>query len=769
MTLQEFFSTLWRRRLIIVVSVVVAVAAAFAYSKVVTPKYQSTALVQQTSSTASTSSGQSSSPVNLPDPVQELGSTAVQVKAAQILKDPNLSALTAAVTGTADPTTGTLTITASASDAAQAQAIAKAYSQAYVDQIQALVQAQVDKINGQLQSLQSQITDLNGKPSTPVTQAQIQGLTSSYSSLQTELSNITFGEPYASIQVAAGLPTKPSGLGKSKLLAIGALAGLLVGCGIALGREQLDTRLRTSPDIEAVTEAPVLAELPQDHDVKGGKVAIAMVQAPQSLMAESIRELRTSLRVILHDVPCPLIVVTSPEPGDGKTFVTANLAAAWAMSGSKVIVVSADFRRPRLEEIFGLETTGLPGLADLIRSNWKDDEQAGGHSHRHIRTATSGDFHWSPGGTRTVPDPSAPPTRGRAGRVVGQLVAGGERHLGPPGAAGRHPAREPERTVRQPRHATGARSAPPAGRHRVAGHPTGAGGARHRHPGGRGLRRRGRGLGGANRSRRPRTGDAPAGSHPLPRAGHRRQPGPPVRQRPLPVLRPQAMSRPATAGAARPVAAGEGRVMAGIDVVVVAFGAPELLERCLATLGDTYPVLVVDNSSDAAVRAVAERHGAGYVDPGENLGFAGGVNLGLAKRERSTADVLLLNPDASITPEGVAQLASRLHATGDLAGVAPAQVDTEGEGGTGRLALPHAGRRLGRGGRPRVPAVPGRFLDRLRAAHPLERPGGGRTFRRAVLPLRRGDRLAAAGPSPGLAGGAVPRGGRHPRGSGNRR
>ncbi len=428
MTLQEFFSTLWRRRLIIVVSVVVAVAAAFAYSKVVTPKYQSTALVQQTSGTASTTSGQSSSPVNLPDPVQTLGSTAVQVKAAQLLKDPNLSALTAAVTGTADPTTGTLTITATASEAAQAQAIAKAYSQAYVDQIQSLVQAQVDKINGQLQSLQSQITELNGKPSTPVTQAQIQGLTSSYSSLQTELSNITFGEPYASIQVAAGLPTKPSGLSKSKLLAIGALAGLLVGCGIALGREQFDTRLRTSPDIEAITEAPVLAELPQDHDVKGGKVAIAMVQAPQSLMAESIRELRTSLRVILHDVPCPLIVVTSPEPGDGKTFVTANLAAAWAMSGSKVIVVSADFRRPRLEEVFGLETTGLPGLADLIRSNWKDDEQAvSAHSHRHIRAATSGEVHWSPGSTRVVPDPSAPPTRGEVGEssVSSLLVESG--------------------------------------------------------------------------------------------------------------------------------------------------------------------------------------------------------------------------------------------------------------------------------------------------------------------------------------------------------
>ena len=145
-------------------------------------------------------------------------------------------------------------------------------------------------------------------------------------------------------------------------MAIGVIAGLLVGCGIALGRDQFDTRLRTSPDIEAITDSPILAELPQDHDVRTGKVSIAMVQAPQSPMAESIRELRTSLRVILDDTPCPLIIVTSPEPGDGKTFVAANLAAAWAMSGSKVIVISADFRRPRLEEIFGLQTSGLPGL-----------------------------------------------------------------------------------------------------------------------------------------------------------------------------------------------------------------------------------------------------------------------------------------------------------------------------------------------------------------------------------------------------------------------
>ena len=359
MTFPEFLSTLWRKRLTIVVSVVVAVAAALAYSKLQTPMYKSTALIQINSTSSQTS--QSATPVTLPDPVQSLSSTAVQLRAAKILGDPNVDAVASEVTGTVDPTSGALTITATDSSAAHAQAVAKAYSQAYVDQTQALVQAQSDKIDVVLDGLDTKLAALEAQPVTPLTTAQIAALTQTASSLQTEQENILLGEPYASIQVAAQLPTSPAGLSKSKLVAIGLVAGILVGCGIALARDQFDTRIRTTPDFESVTEAPILAEMPEDPEVRSGKVAIAMVQAPQSLMAESVRELRTSLRVILDDTPCPLIVVTSPEPGDGKTFVTANLAAAWAMSGSKVIVVSADFRRPRLEEIFGLQVTGQPG------------------------------------------------------------------------------------------------------------------------------------------------------------------------------------------------------------------------------------------------------------------------------------------------------------------------------------------------------------------------------------------------------------------------
>ena len=326
--------------------------------------------------------GVATGPITFPNPLQLLGSTTLEQNAANILHNPNVGEVTSQVSGTVDPTTGALSITATDSDPVEAQDAAKAYTQAFINQIKAIAQDQIDKINLQIANDNKQIAGLQAQLGStsnpnPAITAQITGLGQALGTLQSELSTIQLGEPYASVQVSADFPSSPIGLSKTKILAIGLLAGLLVGCGAALMREQFDTRLRTSPDIAEVTNAPVLAELPQDSDVRAGKVSIALVQAPQSRTAESIRELRTSLRVILDDAPCPTIIVTSPEAGDGKTFVAANVAAAWALSGSKVIVISADFRRPRLEEVFGLQPTGLPGLADVIKANWKKPEADG--------------------------------------------------------------------------------------------------------------------------------------------------------------------------------------------------------------------------------------------------------------------------------------------------------------------------------------------------------------------------------------------------------
>ncbi len=126
---------------------------------------------------------------------------------------------------------------------------------------------------------------------------------------------------------------------------------------------------------------------------------------------------------------------------------------------------------------------------------------------------------------------------------------------------------------------------------------------------------------------------------------------------------------------------------AEVTVLVVAYGAPDLFESCLSSLGGSFPVLVVDNSSDPSIKSVSERHGARYVDPGTNLGFGGGVNRGLALLDGQGGDVLLLNPDAQITAAGVKGLHRCLHEQPDLACVAPIQTDPV-DGTPARVAWP---------------------------------------------------------------------------------
>lgn len=370
MTFRQILATFRRRWLTILVAVVVAVGAAAAYALAVAPTYQSSAVVAV--ATPSAASG-ATSPLVLPSPLQEIASAAVQSRAAALLHDAAPTTSASQVSGTVDPTTGALTITATAPSAARAQAVAQAYAQAVVDAYQAVVQGRVDRYSAAITNLTGQIAALQARPGAatdPLVAAQVTGLTSQISALQSAQSNLQFGEPYATIQTPA-TPGAPTGLSHAKLGAVALLGGLIAGCGIALVRDGLDDRVRDAPDIDAAVAGPLLAQLPQDRDVRSGQVALALVQAPQSPLAESVRDLRTSLRVLLADQVSPVVMVTSPQAGDGKTFVAANLAVSWALTGSKVVVVSADFRRPRLEEVLGVDGADLPGLSDLIDDTWR--------------------------------------------------------------------------------------------------------------------------------------------------------------------------------------------------------------------------------------------------------------------------------------------------------------------------------------------------------------------------------------------------------------
>lgn len=121
-----------------------------------------------------------------------------------------------------------------------------------------------------------------------------------------------------------------------------------------------------------------------------------------------------------------------------------------------------------------------------------------------------------------------------------------------------------------------------------------------------------------------------------------------------------------------------GLAQRGLEVVVVAYGSPELLRRSLEPLAEL-PITVVDNSSLPEIRDLCLAMGVRYIDPGRNGGFAAGANAGLANRQVPDGDVLLLNPDAIVSAQDVRELHRAMLADPRLASVGPVQVNDEGE------------------------------------------------------------------------------------------
>ena len=93
---------------------------------------------------------------------------------------------------------------------------------------------------------------------------------------------------------------------------------------------------------------------------------------PKSLFAESIRSIRTNLAFSSLDKDIKIIINTSPEARDGKSFVTANLAVAYAQEGKKVLLIDADLRRGRQHEIFEIMNVTSGGYSNLML-NYKEN------------------------------------------------------------------------------------------------------------------------------------------------------------------------------------------------------------------------------------------------------------------------------------------------------------------------------------------------------------------------------------------------------------
>ena len=145
----------------------------------------------------------------------------------------------------------------------------------------------------------------------------------------------------------------------TNVLLAGAI-GALLAVGAILLLEYLDDTVKSGDEVAELTGLPFLGQIPRVRE----KVAEQLLtqREPRSAFSESFRTLRTNLQFSGFDRPLRTILVTSPQPTEGKSTVVANLGVVLAQAGRRVIVVDTDLRRPILHHIFGQNNDwGLTG------------------------------------------------------------------------------------------------------------------------------------------------------------------------------------------------------------------------------------------------------------------------------------------------------------------------------------------------------------------------------------------------------------------------
>jgi capsular exopolysaccharide synthesis family protein len=169
--------------------------------------------------------------------------------------------------------------------------------------------------------------------------------------------------PVGAASPAEPLPT-PSPL---RNIAIAAVLGLVLGCGVALLRHFLDNTVSDATRVEELTGAPVVGTIPDDRSASSAPL---LLRDDHTARAEAFRGLRTNLRHPGGGYQGSVFVVASSVPGEAKTTTALNLALMMSKAGRRVALVEADLRRPLVDDYVPVNhdvglTTVLLGEATL--------------------------------------------------------------------------------------------------------------------------------------------------------------------------------------------------------------------------------------------------------------------------------------------------------------------------------------------------------------------------------------------------------------------
>ncbi len=310
--------------------------------------------------------------------------------------------LAATVTTVAEPELGTLQISTTQSDPDRAVL----YAQTFADQLliyldeqgQAVFDTQLSAEVARLEQLEAEIDQFDRQvtsdPDDLVLEERRRAAIRELGLAEQRLSQLTASGPSGSglvvLEDPVAVPISTGGRAftppASRASRIPLFAGIALGLGAALALllERLDTRIRTRPEAEEAFGLPVIGEvLLLDRRLRRTRAIVSLLR-PRSPEAESYRSLRTAITyVLLEDASDQsgssasvrrtllsgqdqgrVVLVTSAEPGEGKTTTVANLAAAFAERGESVLVLDCDFRCSRVGLLLGQDRQR--GLSDLL-------------------------------------------------------------------------------------------------------------------------------------------------------------------------------------------------------------------------------------------------------------------------------------------------------------------------------------------------------------------------------------------------------------------
>jgi non-specific protein-tyrosine kinase len=368
---------------LIILSAIIAGGASYLISNNMTPYYQASSTVLVNAAPASKATDYNSVMMS-----EQLTSTYAQMMSKdavliQVAKQVGLSnppdQIKKWITVTPVRDTQLIQVVVETTDPELSAKIANSVVDVFATQIQDIQTQRFSQsksaLETQLSDYEKQIADMTEKVTVTVTSDEINQLNEKitqyrgmYSNLLQSYEQIRLTEAQSVstvVQVESAtpnlVPVKPKVMQNTLLAAI---VGILLAAGLIFVREAFDDTVKTPDDITRKYKLPVLGVI--THHEADPDAPIAM-SSPRSPITEAYRTLRTNLGYTSVDRKLSTIMITSPEPGEGKSTITSNLGVVMAQNGKRIIALDCDLRHPCLHGNFGL--SNRQGMSTLLSQN----------------------------------------------------------------------------------------------------------------------------------------------------------------------------------------------------------------------------------------------------------------------------------------------------------------------------------------------------------------------------------------------------------------